>query len=72
MNGKLPNELQIVIRNQRKGREATPWLDFYRERFAKAAKEAAEEMKGTKLRGSNKVVKFNQLIKEKLKAQAKE
>lgn len=65
-------ELQIVIRNQPKGRQATPWLEPYRERFAKAAEEAAEELKGTKLRGADRIQAFNRLISQKLKAQAKE
>jgi len=62
-------ELQIVIRNQPKGRQATPWLDPYRERFAKAAHEASKELADTKLKGAAKVQAFNLLIAEKLRSQ---
>jgi hypothetical protein len=62
----MGSELQLVIRNQPKGREATPWLEPYRERFSQAAKEAAAELKGTKLKGEARVRAFNNLIKEKL------
>ena len=61
----MPKELQIVIRNQAKGREATPWLNPYRERFAQAAREAKKELEGTKLRGADKVQAFNRLVGEK-------
>ena len=61
-------ELQIVIRNQPKGREATPWLEPYRERFAKAAREAAKELKRSKVRGADKVRLFNSLVSQKLRS----
>lgn len=61
-------ELQIVIRNQRKGRQATPWLEPYRERFAKAAHEAKKEMEGTKLKGAARVEAFNRLVSQKLRS----
>ena len=63
----MSKELQIVIRNQAKGREATPWLEPYRERFTRASKEAAKELRGTKLRGADKVKRFNSLVGEKLR-----
>ncbi len=59
-------ELQIVIRNQSKGREATPWLDPYRKRFTEAAEAASLEMKDTKLKGADRVRAFNRLISQKL------
>lgn len=62
-------ELQIVIRNQAKGREATPWLNSYRERFAQAAREAKKELEGTKLKGADKVRRFNSLVGEKFRSQ---
>ena len=62
----MPKELRLYLRNQTVGREATPWLDGQRARFAKAAQEASLEMKDTKLRGTKRVLKFNALIKEKL------
>lgn len=64
----MPNELQIVIRKQAKGREATPWLNPYRERFAQAAREAATELKGTKLKGADKIQEFNRRVGEKLRS----
>jgi len=64
----VPNELQIVIRKQAKGREATPWLDLYRARFAQAAREAAKELEGTKLKGAAKVLALNRLVGEKLRS----
>lgn len=62
--------LEIVLRNQPRGREATPWLEPYRERFAKAAREASVELKGTKLKGADKVKLFNNLVREKLQRQS--
>lgn len=62
-------ELQIVLRKQAKGREATPWLEPYRERFGKAAKEAAKELGGTKLKGADRVRAFNRLVGKKLRSQ---
>lgn len=44
----------------------TPAQVNQRERFARAAKEAKEELKGKKLKGAAKVRAFNQLISEKL------
>jgi hypothetical protein len=63
----MEEQLQIVIRKQAKGREATPWLDPYRERFAQAAREAAEELEGTKLKGAAKIQAFNRRVAEKLR-----
>lgn len=60
-------ELQIVLRKQAKGREATPWLNPYRDRFTQAAREAKKELEGTKLRGAAKVQEFNRRVGEKLR-----
>lgn len=65
--GENMKELQLVIRNQPKGREATPWLDPHRKRFAQAAHEAKKELEGTKLKGADKVQAFNRLVAEKLR-----
>ena len=59
--------LKIILREQATGRDATPWLESYRERFGKAAKEAAQEIKGLPLKGADKVRAINRLISEKLK-----
>ena len=63
-------ELQLVLRNQKKGREATPWLEPYRERFSKAAHEASVELKGTKLKGAAKVQALNRLVSQKLRGES--
>ena len=55
----------LVARRSRKGKEL-PYLKSYQERFAQAAKEAAEETKD--LKGEARVKKINQLISQKLKA----
>lgn len=64
----MPGELIISLRKSRKG-QPMPWLDVYRERFAKAAKEAAAELRDTDLKGAARVMKFNSLVSQKLKAQ---
>ena len=58
---------KIILKNQPVGREATPWLDLYRERFARAARETAEELKDSPLKGADKVRAINRRISEKLK-----
>ncbi len=63
----MPRELKLILRETSTGRESTPWLDSYRERFGKAAKEAAQELKGLPLKGTDKVRAINRLIAEKLK-----
>ncbi|MDD5510467.1 MAG: hypothetical protein PHI12_06640 [Dehalococcoidales bacterium] len=63
----MSDELVISVRKSRKGRP-TPWLDGYREKFKVAAKEAAAELQDTELRGAARVIKFNSLVREKLKA----
>ena len=64
----MGKELKLIIKEQVTGREATPWLEPYRDRFAKAAQEASKELQGTKLKGAAKVMKFNQLVGEKLRS----
>ena len=63
----MPKELKIILKEQPVGRESTPWLDPQREKFAQVAKEVAQEMKGTKLRGAARVKAFNARISERLK-----
>jgi hypothetical protein len=62
----MPKELRLYIHNQPVGREATPWLDPQREKFKRAAQEAAHEI-NPKLKGATKVMTLNRLIAEKLK-----
>lgn len=63
----MGSHLRLILKNQATGREATPWLDSYRERFGKAAKEAAKELKDSPLKGADKVRAINARISEKLK-----
>jgi hypothetical protein len=60
-------QLVLVLKRQAKGRKATPWLDPYRDRFARAARETAEELKDSPLRGADRVRAVNARISEKLK-----
>ena len=66
----MSKELKLVLRETPTGRESTPWLDPYREKFAQVAREVAQEMKGTKLRGAARVRAFNARISERLKENA--
>ena len=63
----VEKQLKLILKNQATGKEATPWLEPYRERFGKAAREAAQEIKGLPLKGTDKVRAINRLISEKLK-----
>jgi hypothetical protein len=63
-------ELKLILKEQVVGREATPWLEPHRERFAKAAHEAAIELQGTKLKGAARIQAFNRRIAEKLRPQS--
>jgi len=64
----MPKVLKIILRDTPTGRESTPWLDLQRERFAQVAREVAQEMKGTKLRGADKIRAMNRLMSQKLKS----
>jgi len=66
----MPKVLKLILKEQPVGREETPWLDPQREKFAQVAKEVAQEMKGTKLRGAARVRAFNARISERLKGNA--
>ena len=61
------DELVLSLRKSRRGRP-TPWLDKSRERFKAAAREAAAELKDTKLKGAERVMEFNRRVSQKLKA----
>jgi len=60
-------ELILVVRKQRKGREATPWLEPYRQRMARLATKCSEHFKGTDLQGPEKVRAMNRWLSEQLK-----
>lgn len=64
----MPRELKLVLRETPTGREATPWLEPQREKFARAAREVAEEMKDTRLRGAARVRAFNARMSQRLRA----
>ena len=61
----------IVVRESRKGREKTPWLESYRAPFAIASRAAAKELKENpslaKLSGAERVVAYNKLVSRILK-----
>ena len=63
----MSKELKLVLRETPTGKEATPWLDPYREKFTRVAKEVAAEMKDTKLRGADRVRAFNARVSQRLK-----
>jgi len=63
----MSKQLKIILKNQPVGRDATPWLEPQREKFAQAAKEAAQELKDSQLKGAAKVRAFNSRMSQKLK-----
>jgi lysophospholipase L1-like esterase len=63
----MSKKLKIILRNTPIGRKETPWLEPYREKFAKAAKEIAAELKDTKLKGTDRIRAFNARMSQKLK-----
>lgn len=65
----MARQLKIILKNQPVGRSSTPWLDPYRESFAKAAKEVADELKDSKLKGVARVRAFNARVSQKLKGE---
>jgi len=63
----MSKQLKMILKNQPVGREETPWLEPQRERFAQAAKEVAQELKGSRLKGAARVRAFNARMSQKLK-----
>lgn len=63
----MSKKLIIILKNQPTGREETPWLEPYRDKFAKAAREVATELKDTKLKGADKVRAINARMSQKLR-----
>lgn len=64
----MSKELKLFLRETSSGREATPWLDPQREKFARVAKECKEAFKESKLRGAAKVLAMNAWMRERLKS----
>ncbi len=63
----MAKEYKLILRKQPVGREATPWLDAQREKFARVAGECKEAFKDSKLRGADKVRAMNRWMSERLK-----
>jgi len=63
----MSKELKIILRETPIGREATPWLDPQREKFAQVARECKEAFKDSKLKGAAKIIAMNAWMSERLK-----
>jgi len=63
----MHKEFKLILKEQPIGLEPTPKQSAQRERFAQAAKEAAGEMKDTKLKGAARVRAFNARVSQRLK-----
>jgi len=63
----MSKELRIILKEQPVGREATPWLDPQREKFARVAGECKKEFEDSKLRGADKVRAMNAWTSQRLK-----
>lgn len=55
----MPKELKLILRETTVGREATPWLEPHREKFARVARACREAFKDSKLRGEARVRAMN-------------
>lgn len=64
----MAKELKLILKEQPVGREATPWLDPQRERFAQVARECSEAFKDSKLKGAAKVRAMNRWMAERLRS----
>ena len=65
----MSKQLKLILRETPTGLKPTQKQAAQRERFAQAAKEVAQEMKGTKLKGAARVIAFNAEVSRRLKAQ---
>ena len=63
----MPKELKLILKEQPIGREATPWLEPQREKFAQVARECSEAFKDSKLKGAAKVRAMNRWMAERLR-----
>lgn len=70
MQSSLDNAV-LVVRESRKGRDKTPWLESSRVPFAIASRAAAKELKENpslqKLSGAERVKAYNKLVSRILK-----
>ena len=64
----MPRELKLVLRETPTGREATPWLEPQRDKFARVARECKEEFKDSKLKGATKIRAMNAWTSQRLRA----
>ncbi|MBA7652121.1 hypothetical protein ES703_59950 [subsurface metagenome] len=64
----MGKELRLILKEQPLGREATPWLDPQREKFAQVAKECSQAFRHSKLRGAAKIMGMNRWMSERLKS----
>ncbi|MBA7701808.1 hypothetical protein ES703_110554 [subsurface metagenome] len=64
----MPKQLKLILRETTTGLKPTQKQAAQRERFAQAAKDVAQEMKGTKLKGAARVKAFNAGVSRRLKA----
>ena len=64
----MPKVLKLILRETPIGLPPTLKQSAQRGKFAQVAKEVAEEMKDTKLRGAARVRAFNAKVSQRLKA----
>ncbi len=64
----MSKELKLILKEQPVGREATPWLNPQREKFAQVAKECKKAFKDSKLKGAAKILAMNAWMAERLKS----
>ena len=63
----MGKKLKLILKEQPVGREETPWLEPQREKFARVAKEVAQELKDSPLKGAARVRAFNARVSQRLK-----
>jgi hypothetical protein len=67
LEGIMPRELKIVLRETPTGREATPWLEPQRDKFTRVARECKEAFKDSKLKGAARVRAMNSFMSQHLR-----
>ncbi len=69
----MSNELIVSVRNSRRGREATPWLEPFRGKFRLATRAASEQLKNDPslqgLDGPTRVRIMHSLVSQILKGE---
>ena len=63
----MSKELKLILRETPIGLPPTPKQSAQREKFARVAREVAQEMKDAKLKGAARVRAFNARISQRLK-----